>query len=53
MALKEQIAAENDQKKYQSFCEILAVPEMAELAGDSLEQIQNSLCPYPLRHYDP
>lgn len=41
LALKEQIAAENDQKKYQSFCEILAVPEMAELAGDSLDQMRS------------
>lgn len=37
--LKEQIAAENDQKKYQNFCEILSVPEMAQLAGDSLAQM--------------
>ena len=41
LALKEQIAAENDQKKYQSFCEILSVPEMAELAGDSLDQMKS------------
>jgi nicotinic acid mononucleotide adenylyltransferase len=40
-ALKGQITAENDQKKYQSFCEILAVPEMAELAGESLDQMRS------------
>ena len=40
LALREQITAENDQKKYQSFCEILDVPEMAELVGDSLEQMK-------------
>lgn len=40
LALREQITAENDQKKYQSFCEILDVPEMSELAGDALEQMK-------------
>lgn len=47
LALKEQIAAENDQKKYQSFCEILTVPEISELAGDSLDQMKAlALCLY-------
>lgn len=40
LELKEQIAAENDQKKYQSFCEILSVPEISELAGDALDQMK-------------
>ncbi len=41
LELKGQITAENDQKKYQSFCEILAVPEMADLAGDSVDQMRS------------
>lgn len=39
-ALQTQISAENDQKKYQNFCELLDVPEMEFMPRESVDRMK-------------